>query len=137
MMIPTSTTSLRKKHHLINTDSQTPSSSSSSSSSSSPSPQRPLLLSHLLPRLDTLLMVLKTCSGETCTNPWKVLHPSNEDDDDVDDTGKKSVRNLRNALDERFDEFYEGRWRGGERVGFERCEMGYILESEGKGFRGR
>lgn len=31
-------------------------------------------------------------------------------------------------MDEKFDTFYEG---VGQRVSFEKCELGYILESEG------
>jgi hypothetical protein len=37
------------------------------------------------------------------------------------------VRNLHDALDEKYDAFYAGM----QRVEFSRCEKGYILESEG------
>lgn len=73
-------------------------------------------LVHLLPRLDALLMVLKTCAGKTCTQPWDVLHPA------------KAVRNLKDALDSQYDDFYEVQQ---ERIQFDKCEKGYILESEG------
>ncbi|OAP55881.1 hypothetical protein AYL99_10033 [Fonsecaea erecta] len=73
-------------------------------------------LRHLISRLDALVMVLKTCKARTCTHPWETLHP----DGDVD--------NLQDALAARYDDFYELQQ---ERVRFDRCEKGYILESEG------
>ncbi|KAF2169704.1 hypothetical protein M409DRAFT_64747 [Zasmidium cellare ATCC 36951] len=81
-----------------------------------PSPPIPRPLKSITHRLDALLMVLKTCKASACTHPWNVLHP------------KGDVTNLKGALDPRFDEFYELQQ---ERVRFERCEKGYILESEG------
>lgn len=68
----------------------------------------------LLPRLDALLMVLKTCKGSDCVQPWKVLHPTGD------------VDSLHDALDGKFDDFYAQQ----ESVEFTRCEKGYILESE-------
>jgi hypothetical protein len=62
-------------------------------------------------------MVTKSCKGRTCTDPWSVIHPAGD------------VRTLAEALDQRFDAFYLGYVR--ERVRFEKCELGYILESEG------
>ncbi|EXJ70853.1 arylsulfatase [Cladophialophora psammophila CBS 110553] len=73
-------------------------------------------LQHLISRLDSLVMVLKTCKARSCTHPWESLHP----DGDVD--------NLQDALDARYDDFYELHQ---QRVRFEKCEKGYILESEG------
>lgn len=67
-------------------------------------------------------MVLKTCTGRTCTHPWESLHP------------KGDVKNLKDAMDEKFDHFYE---REVERVVFQRCEKAYILESEGSVWDGR
>lgn len=72
-------------------------------------------LDRILPRLDALLMVLKTCTGRTCRHPWESLHPDGD------------VRNLREAMEGRFDGFYEGL----EKVQFGKCERGYILGSEG------
>ena len=69
----------------------------------------------LIPRLDALLMVLKTCSGSTCNYPWSVLHPSG------------NVQSLRDALGLEYDEFYASQ----DNVEFRRCEKGYILDSEG------
>jgi len=73
-------------------------------------------LNRLIPRLDALLMVTKSCKGATCVSPWSVLHPDGD------------VRSLTDALHERFDGFYAF---VGERVKFDRCELGYIKESEG------
>lgn len=67
-------------------------------------------------RLDALLMVLKTCKASACTHPWKVLHPTGD------------VTSLKEALHPDFDEFYEVQQ---QRVKFDKCEKGYILESEG------
>ncbi|KAK3073601.1 hypothetical protein LTR53_004700 [Teratosphaeriaceae sp. CCFEE 6253] len=75
-------------------------------------------LKHILARLDSLLMVLKTCKACACTHPWEVLHPLGD------------VRSLHHALDPRFDDFYAVRQ---ERVRFTKCETGYIAESEGPG----
>ncbi|KAH9820938.1 putative sulfatase family protein [Teratosphaeria destructans] len=76
----------------------------------------PASITSITSRLDTLLQVLRTCTGRSCTHPWEVLHPSGD------------VHTLRDALAPRFDDFYERRQ---ERVRFEKCEKGYILESEG------
>lgn len=75
-------------------------------------------LYHLLPRLSALLLVLKTCKATQCTRPWSHLHPNTDDD----------VKNLHDALHERYDAYYE---RELEKVEFEKCEKGYIWESEG------
>jgi N-acetylglucosamine-6-sulfatase len=76
-----------------------------------------LPLSKVLPRLDALLMVTKSCKGYTCTHPWSVIHPDGD------------VATLADALDERFDSFYLSEVT--DRVGFDKCELGYIVESEG------
>jgi arylsulfatase A-like enzyme len=72
-------------------------------------------LDRLLPRLDALLMVLKTCKARQCTHPWEVLHPHD------------TVRDLEQAMDARYDEFYAAQ----AKVAFDRCEKAYIPESEG------
>ncbi|PSR99254.1 alkaline-phosphatase-like protein [Coniella lustricola] len=69
----------------------------------------------LLHRLDTLLMILKSCRGKTCIEPWSVLHPQGD------------VLTLGDALRPEFDGFYEAQTR----VAFDRCEAGYIIEAEG------
>jgi hypothetical protein len=78
----------------------------------------PFLGSHLglvVSRLDALLMVMKSCRGPTCAAPWDVLHPEG------------GVKNLQDALDKRFDEFYKDQVA----VSFNRCEAGYIMNAEG------
>jgi len=70
-------------------------------------------------RLDSLLFVLKSCKAQTCIRPWFPLHPVG------------NVHNLRDALASRFDYFYETQQK---KVSFDRCELGYILESEGPQF---
>jgi hypothetical protein len=73
-------------------------------------------LGSLISRLDSLLLVLKTCRARECTNPWEVLHPLGD------------VQSLYDALEPRFDDFYENQQ---DRVDFLKCEDGYILSSEG------
>ncbi|KAH0843107.1 hypothetical protein FOPE_08396 [Fonsecaea pedrosoi] len=72
-------------------------------------------LSQVHPRLDALLMVLKSCKGIECTHPWKILHPDG------------NVNNLVDALNTEYDEFYAGQ----PKVGFEKCSLGYLIQSEG------
>ena len=79
-------------------------------------------LAPLIHRLDSLLMVLKTCIGRQCTHPWEGLFPSG------------GVTSLSDALDAKFDEFFEQRI---ERVRFDKCEKGYIIESEGPMWSGQ
>jgi N-acetylglucosamine-6-sulfatase len=62
-------------------------------------------------------MVTKSCKGITCISPWSVIHPAG------------NVRTLQDALDAKFDGFYEA--LAEEVVRFDRCELGYIVESEG------
>ena len=62
-------------------------------------------------------MVTKSCVGHTCTDPWSVIHP------------KGDVITLKDALKGDFDAFYTS--QAVKRVSFEKCELGYILESEG------
>lgn len=70
----------------------------------------------LASRLDALLMVLKTCAGRQCTHPWDTLFPNGE------------VRSLGDALNREYDDFFQTRV---SKVRYERCEKGYIAESEG------
>ncbi|GFP54831.1 arylsulfatase [Trichoderma asperellum] len=72
-------------------------------------------LERVVDRLDALMMVLKSCKEQSCTHPWKSLHP----------LGK--VNNLLDALSSDYDDFY----REQVKVSFTRCEGGYIVESEG------
>lgn len=72
-------------------------------------------LERVVDRLDALMMVLKSCKQQSCTHPWKSLHPSGD------------VNNLLHALSTNYDDFY----REQVKVSFTRCEGGYIVESEG------
>jgi len=70
-------------------------------------------------RLDSLLFVLKSCKGATCTHPWRALHPGG------------NVENLRDALSPRFDHFYLHQQK---KVSYSSCESGYIVDAEGPQF---
>lgn len=72
-------------------------------------------LSQVINRLDALVLVLKSCKGNTCIQPWDVLHPDG------------SVRTLRDALEHKYDGFY----RAQPKVSYSACEMGYIVSAEG------
>tara|TARA_R110002060_G_scaffold10967_7_gene16211 strand:- start:832 stop:1104 length:273 start_codon:yes stop_codon:yes gene_type:complete len=61
-------------------------------------------------------MVTKSCAGPTCIDPWSVIHHSGD------------VKTLGDALKGRYDGFYAS---VAERVRFDRCELGYIVGSEG------
>jgi N-acetylglucosamine-6-sulfatase len=67
-------------------------------------------------RLNGLLLTLKRCKGRTCTRPWEKLHPDGD------------VKNLRDALDSRYDAFYEQHQHP---VTFSECGAGQILSLEG------
>jgi N-acetylglucosamine-6-sulfatase len=62
-------------------------------------------ITRLLPRVDALLLVLKSCKGSACAKPWKELHPNEE------------VKNLNDAMDMRFDDKY----KSVPKVRFNRC----------------
>jgi N-acetylglucosamine-6-sulfatase len=72
-------------------------------------------LEHLITRLDSLLMILKTCKGRQCTHPWESIHPQGV------------VHSLKRALDPSYNAFYSAQTR----VHFDKCERGYLSESEG------
>lgn len=72
-------------------------------------------ISLVINRLDALMMVLKSCKGGTCIEPWKVLHPHGD------------VKSLSDALTVQFDAFYKEQVK----VSFNRCELGYIIDAEG------
>jgi len=70
-------------------------------------------------RLDSLLLVLKSCKGERCVKPWSALHPAGD------------VATLKHALSPRFDSFYEDEQ---VRIQYSRCEPGFIIDAEGPQF---
>ena len=69
----------------------------------------------VLNRLDALMLVLKSCKGETCIEPWKILHPEGD------------VTSLKDALKDKFNAFYQEQVK----VRFDRCEAGYLVDAEG------
>lgn len=70
---------------------------------------------HVVSRLDSLLMVLKSCKAAGCHAPWSVLHPDGD------------IKTLKQALQGSYDAFYEKQ----PRVGFSSCELGYLVAAEG------
>ncbi|PBP23005.1 arylsulfatase [Diplocarpon rosae] len=67
-------------------------------------------------RLDSLLFVLKSCTGLTCQHPWQTLHPTGD------------VLTLEDALAPKFDRFYEVEQ---PRVVYNFCSNGYLIDAEG------
>ena len=65
-------------------------------------------------RLDALAMVLKTCTGQTCREPWSALHPQG------------TVSTIAEAVHPQYDEFYATQ----PKVKFEKCLGGYFLDNE-------
>ncbi|GES60151.1 arylsulfatase [Aspergillus terreus] len=66
-------------------------------------------------RLDALVLVLQSCQGNTCIEPWKVLHPDG------------SVNSLKDALARKYDRFYQEQ----PKVSYDECLDGYIISNEG------
>lgn len=69
----------------------------------------------IVSRLDSLLMVLKSCKAKSCHRPWSTLHPDGD------------VRTLKDALHTTFDVFYKEQ----PRVSFSSCQLGYLVAEEG------
>ncbi|SPO01686.1 probable arylsulfatase [Cephalotrichum gorgonifer] len=78
-----------------------------------------LPINKIVARLDSLLLVTKSCKGSTCTQPWGALHPQG------------NVLSLRDALSPRFDAFYE---KHQVKVSYSHCELGYLESAEGAQF---
>lgn len=71
-------------------------------------------MKHLENRLDALTMVLKTCSGQRCQEPWRALHPT------------RPISTIREAVHADFDDFYAAQ----PKVKFENCLAGYFFDNE-------
>ena len=71
-------------------------------------------MQNLQNRLDALTLVLKTCAGKTCYDPWSALDPSG------------GTANLIDALNPKYDSFY----RHQNKVKFEHCAKGYFINNE-------
>ncbi|KAE8446758.1 hypothetical protein EG329_011663 [Mollisiaceae sp. DMI_Dod_QoI] len=72
-------------------------------------------LSKVMPRLDALLLVLKSCKESACTDPWRQLHPQG------------NVNSLADALNSTYDDFYNAQ----PKVRFTDCKPVYLIEYEG------
>lgn len=70
---------------------------------------------HVVDRLDSLLMVMKSCLGKECHEPWQTLHPHSK------------IKTLKHALDQDFDAFYADQ----PKVKYTSCELGYLVDAEG------
>ncbi|KAI1822899.1 Arylsulphatase [Xylaria intraflava] len=75
-----------------------------------------LPIDKVVARLDALLLVLKSCRGSSCRQPWKQLHPAGD------------VNSLADALDSGFDHFYEAEQA---RIRYDFCANGYLVDAEG------
>jgi len=71
-------------------------------------------LARLRPRLDALLLVLKTCVGEVCNKPWKAVFPGG------------GVDSLAGALRAEFDGYFAGL----PKVQYTNCDLGYHRKLE-------
>lgn len=69
----------------------------------------------IVDRLDALMMVLKSCKGDSCRRPWSVLQPGNK------------IKTLKDALAHHYDAFYDEQ----PKVKFQECALGYIRDVEG------
>ncbi len=65
----------------------------------------------LIERLDALVLVLKSCVGESCRWPWKQLHPNG------------GVNNLMDALKPQYDTYYSHSYAVAK-VGWQHCYEG-------------
>jgi N-acetylglucosamine-6-sulfatase len=66
-------------------------------------------------RLDTLLMVMKSCTGDECRHPYASIFPSGE------------ATTLGQSMAEQFDSFFSNQ----PNVKWDECTLGYIKELEG------
>lgn len=76
-------------------------------------------LQKLLHRLDALLLVLKTCVGESCHAPYSVIFPS------IEATGGQVYR-LDQALDPKYDAYFAQL----PKVRYTHCALGYQTRLE-------
>lgn len=69
----------------------------------------------LTKRLDTLLLTLKNCKGDSCRHPWESIFPG----------GK--IASLQDAMDPLYNDFFSQQ----PNVTFDECTKGYLPELEG------
>jgi hypothetical protein len=77
-------------------------------------------LSSLQARLDAMILVLKTCKGKVCSDPW------------AEPLLGSGVAVLTQAMDAKYDAYFEKL----PKVSYSVCEAGYIAESEGPMWEG-
>jgi N-acetylglucosamine-6-sulfatase len=75
-------------------------------------------LRRLVQRLDALLLILKSCKGQSCIEPWRAFHADGQ------------VRSLQGAMHSSYDGFY-ARIAAEAKVGFKECAAGYVKAVEG------
>jgi hypothetical protein len=75
-------------------------------------------LYNLATRLDGLLLVVKSCAGASCREPWGALDP----------TG--AITSLSDALKTQYDGYFESL----PRVFYSECEPAYFISAEGPQF---
>lgn len=71
-------------------------------------------LKELISRLDAVMMVTKSCTGDACRNPWGVMFPTGE------------VTDLEGAMSTTYDTFFNNQ----PKVTFQECTKGYIKSTE-------
>ncbi|KAF9164832.1 hypothetical protein DFQ26_000963 [Actinomortierella ambigua] len=81
---------------------------------------------YLIDRLDALLNVLRTCKGQTCRDPWSVLHPIEEPNGGNKGGPLKKVRSLKDALSKSYDDYYASL----PRFAFKDCRNYYDASNE-------
>jgi arylsulfatase len=72
-------------------------------------------MSQLIPRLDTLLLVLKGCKTDSCRKPWDVIFKNDQ------------VNNIEDAMDAKYDKFFANQ----PKISFKTCKGGHVLSNEG------
>ncbi|KAF5351337.1 hypothetical protein D9758_007991 [Tetrapyrgos nigripes] len=75
-------------------------------------------LTSLASRLDALLVVLKTCVGEVCRDPWSAIFPENSTSD--------PVTRLSDALSPEYDAYFDSL----PKFRYKICRFGYFEENE-------
>ncbi|KAI9150847.1 Arylsulfatase [Paramyrothecium foliicola] len=75
-------------------------------------------LGRLISRLDALILVLESYKGKAYVHFWAKLHPQG------------NVETLQDVLVPLFDDFYSAQ----QRVSFDRCELGYVIDAESPQF---
>ncbi|KAF5351283.1 hypothetical protein D9758_007985 [Tetrapyrgos nigripes] len=88
-------------------------------------------LTSLASRLDALLVVLKTCVGEVCRDPWSAVFPANSTDpaeqkDQAPVGGQSPVTRLSDALSPKYDAYFESL----PKFKYEKCQFGYFEDLE-------